>query len=417
MGRKTFSDAEVIMIRSYLLGISRDETARNASVSAGTVSNYWAKLKLLFGSEGEALRELSIRLKRNGIMIEEAILGAEIASIIKRMKIEDRMLQDFMSKVYRASIEHGYDPEQVVDYAIRLSNLQTRIGVDYEQIIQDYESKKEELTRLEEQIRKLNIECSEAIERRDRALEDENVTVETLKEYTLVKSQLVTIGLDVGDFHKLCRTLSNAKEQGYNLRWIIESLSKIESLSAKIKNLETEISSLERRKEDLDNEVRELEKIKMRTEESINTISNKVIPQLIQISKEVNQLLLNLKGEIESGIKELKKNVEESVSGIRSLATESLEKVGAAMEKLNPALERLSKAEELGEQIGKLEAIAPLLTLIGESKGTQYEVLPVIRITLDAFRTWVKTNYPNSSIEEQLSKLISLLDREIATCS
>jgi hypothetical protein len=132
VGKKIPSDIDVKIIRTYLIGLKRDETAKRFSISDGYVSNKWDEFKKQIGPEGEALRDLSIRLKQKEVTVEEASASVEVAYTIRKMNIDGGELQEFLSKVYKASVDNRYAAEQVVGYSIELYDLSIKMNVSFE---------------------------------------------------------------------------------------------------------------------------------------------------------------------------------------------------------------------------------------------------------------------------------------------
>lgn len=444
MGKKIPSDIEAKTVRAYLNGMSRDETASRNNVSGGYVSDKWDDFKKLLGPEGEALRELSIKLKRSGITAEKAITGSQIALLLKQLRIEDNMLQEFLTKVYNASSDRGYEPEQIVEYSIRLFDLYSRMGMDYEQIIKKYETTEQELTELQEQIKlldvqseKYKVESDKTYREMNEALRQKKLEVETLNEYLRVKGELSSLGQNIEDTPKFGNMLRNSREQGYDPNKIVESISEIESLYKRIEDLEIEVANLEKGKTNLENKIGELNRTKLETEDSIKSIRENAIINIRQTSQEANKLLAQLRDEVQTDLKKAKSDVETSVenlensieseiarmnqnakdriSEVQSKANESLGKLSQTLDKVNPAIEKLSKAEEVGEQIGKLETLSPLFKLLFEAKGAKHEILPITRIILDKFRAWLG-RYPDlADLREKTDTLVSSMDEEIET--
>ena len=401
------------VVRAYLAGLGRDETARKFDISGGTVSNILIPIKDLIGPEGVALRELSVELKQKGLTVEEVSSSLEVAHIIKTMEIDKEKLREFLSKVYRTSVDNGYTAEQVVGYSIELYDLSIKMNKSFEQLIQELKFTREELSRLQAQIQRLHEEEAKATEEKNRALTNKNLTIKVLNEYLQAKEDLLSFGQNIEDIPKLCNMLKNCADQRYNFNEFVKNIQETETLTERVEKLQDTMSDLEKKKAELEEKIDDLNATKAKTEESIKTIADVALPQIKSTSQEVNQLLANLKKDMKTSIDEVNINAEDSISKLQTSAQESLTKLQDILDKLNPAIDRLSKAEEFGEQVGKLETLNPLFRLCDEARGTKYEVFPVVRILLEKFKIWLSRHPELSDLREKTATLIASMDGEL----
>ena len=77
MVRRIPPDTDFEIVRAYLLGAGRDETAKMYSVSSGYVSKIWKEFKREVGPEGERLRDLSIQLRHDKITVAQILTNLE----------------------------------------------------------------------------------------------------------------------------------------------------------------------------------------------------------------------------------------------------------------------------------------------------------------------------------------------------
>jgi ABC-type transporter Mla subunit MlaD len=260
----------------------------------------------------------------------------------------------------------------------------------------------------------LHKEEGKATEEKNNALTDKNLTIKVLNEYLQAKDDLLSFGQNIEDIPKLCNMLKNCADQRYNFNEFVKNIQETKTLTERVEKLQDTMSDFEKKKAELEEKIDNLNTTKTKTEESIKTISDVALPQIKSTSQEVNQLLAKLKKDMETGIEEVNKNAEDSISKLQTSAQESLTNLQDILDKVNPAIDRLSKAEEFGEQIGKLETLNPLFKLCEEARGTKYEVFPVIRILLEKFKIWL-SRYPElSDLKERTTTLITSIDGELA---
>ncbi len=107
-----------------------------------------------------------------------------------------------------------------------------------------------------------------------------------------------------------------------------------------------------------------------------------------------------------------------SIDGKLRVATSSWEKflaeVGGLPEEMKRVKEQIAKAIEVGERVGKLEAITPIYKIVLGEETAKEEALPVLIMLLQKFKAWLETHLPGSGIIQTVSALISALSAEAA---
>jgi len=255
MPRRIPEDIDIQLARAYLKGWTRDEAAAKYRVAAGTVSDRWTQFERLFGPDGKALRELSLELNKTGVTATQAATGARIAATLSKMDIDEDRLREFVSKIYQESIERGHRPEEVVERAITLRNLETQTGKTYEEMIRFCEEKSKEAAELEGKVERLKAEAAVARRDRESALREKDATIKTLNEYVKVREGLEAYGQNIQNTSKLLNMLRNSEEQGYDAENIAKSISDIENLSKSLENLQSEVETLKEEKAKLEVEL------------------------------------------------------------------------------------------------------------------------------------------------------------------
>jgi hypothetical protein len=81
MGEKISSNVEKILARAYLTGMSRADAAVKAGGSTSSVSNYWASFREIIGPEGEAVRDLSIKVNQINLSVEQMSLMTTLLGV------------------------------------------------------------------------------------------------------------------------------------------------------------------------------------------------------------------------------------------------------------------------------------------------------------------------------------------------
>ena len=156
------------VIKLLLEGHSYDDISRISGVSKGSIANIAMEIKECL-PEYDELRDLSVRLRRQGMSVEDARKGVELLSRLESLGIGLEDLEDFIRLARKLQSEE-YATREVLPKAIELLRLEDRLGRSCEEALKEVdevtskleELKKEkedvegELSRLKEEARQLN---------------------------------------------------------------------------------------------------------------------------------------------------------------------------------------------------------------------------------------------------------------------
>lgn len=413
MGKKISSDADTILARAYLTGRPRDEAAANASVSTGSVSNYWANFRELIGTEGEAVRDLSIKLDRMGLSVEQAASGAEIVDKLKAMDISVGKLGAFVSNLYQESINQGHAPKQIVTLANELYEMKAQTGKSYEELFNDFKVKKEEIAKLEQTITDKREEYKKINEDTKSALEGRQTTIGVLNEYLASKSKLEKYSYKISDAFTLCKMISNAEEQNYDVEKILELMAQTSSISDEYAGIVKDVSVLRSEKSTLEKEINHLKLEKATLLSSIKEISDSAIPRIKEIAEEADAKLEDLKATIKNSIQEIRQVSEAQRSQLVETAKVPIKELESIIGEINPAIYQLSNAQAIGEEVGKFEALYPMFKLFSEKEVSEQEMLPLLKATLYRFTQWLILKNVDSNLKEKTEALLFSIDERI----
>ncbi len=212
-------------IRAYFIGLTRDEAADDCGMSGGAVSETWRILERKIGADGKATRDLAIQLKRANCTAAEAVRGATISGLLDRLGIETDFAEDFLTRFLEACRKKGRSPEAAADAAARLLDIESSSGLPHEKILATAEQKAAELKKSKEDSEGLKRTVHELEVRRDTLLRENKVTEEDLSGYRAAREALKPHGLDFEDPRRLVNALNAAKELGYDVEHIVESIT------------------------------------------------------------------------------------------------------------------------------------------------------------------------------------------------
>jgi hypothetical protein len=254
-----------LVIQQWLNGEQRDKIAVDNGLSAGSVTNIVNEWRAALGfPTADALRELAVTLKRIGITAAQCVLGFRVATIMLKIGVREESFESFISDVYNRCKDIGLSPQNIASHLADL--LEFSKTVPLSNIPGYIKEKTNEKGKLEDKIEDLEVlienfqeEASDALSRRDKALQDEKMTSSELKWYTDLKAELGKYGIRIDDITKLAKFVNNLKECEYDVEKIITESLNLELLRTTHKHLQENIPSLENRKQDLERECSTLE--------------------------------------------------------------------------------------------------------------------------------------------------------------
>jgi hypothetical protein len=252
------------VIRFWIEGKSRKDIALLSGVSEGTVSNIIAEWRQKLGDgDAEAIRELGINMKRIGIDAAQCAEGFRVSSTMKKLGVNGNRFKSFINEVYEYCQKFGLTPLDIASNLQALINLSKEIP--FSKIPDHIEEKKNEISRLEAEIRKrhediktleetketLEMETSLAKDLRDAALQDEKKTTAKVRKCCNLIEELEKHGLDIynEDISKFVKLIKSLREEyGFNVKEVISELQDLQSLKLQLEYLQKRLNELVKRK-------------------------------------------------------------------------------------------------------------------------------------------------------------------------
>jgi hypothetical protein len=241
------------VIQQWLAGHQRDKIALHCGISAGAVTNLIQEWSTSLGDDiADQLRDLSVILRKVGINPVQCATGLRLATIMRRLGIQDDQFESFILDVYnRCYNELGLRAERIGFHITNLSKLSDTISPLQ---IPDYILQKtEEKNRIEEQIKELENKIEQLQNKKYEferltasALENHRITNGNLKWYTDIKEQLEKkYGIPASDISKFAKAVDRLSENNYNVGQVIEEFSNLESARRDYSNYKASITDLQ----------------------------------------------------------------------------------------------------------------------------------------------------------------------------
>src|SRR5215469_6614990 len=223
-----------LVIQEWLNGELRDKIAVDNGLGAGSVTNIVNEWRAALGfPTADSLRELAVTLRRVGSSAAQCALGFRIATLMLKIGVKEDSFESFISDVYNRCKDIGLSPRDIAFHLTDLIEFSKSVPLSK---IHDYvKEKTNEKGKLEEKIDDLKVvienfheEASDALSRREKALQDEEMASSELKLYTNLREELGKYRILL-DISKLVKVVNNIGECGYDVR-VIKEFSELESL-------------------------------------------------------------------------------------------------------------------------------------------------------------------------------------------
>jgi predicted nucleic acid-binding Zn-ribbon protein len=248
------------VIQQWLQGKARDLIAVDTGSSAGAVTNIINKWRKGLGYPlADELRELATTLKKIGITATQCAVGFRLATIMIKLGIDEEKFESFISDIYEKCKKLDLQPDNIAYYIDELLRFSKDISVsqipDYIKQKTDYKNKLEKkIEGIEDRIKQLEQEKSDAEELLTAALENEKMTTSELKWNSHLKIELKKYGIPIEDVRSFAKAIHGLRQYGYDVDKIIAEFSDLENLKNQFQLARDSIPALEKKFENLNGE-------------------------------------------------------------------------------------------------------------------------------------------------------------------
>ena len=121
-------------IGNWLDGETREDIALNNRIASGSVYNIVQEWSNRIGTEkAEVLRELAVKLKKNGLTVGDCARGFRMVMVFKKYEIEEDEVEDrityFLKEIYLKCQEADLTPQKVFMYIYDIINFSKEISI------------------------------------------------------------------------------------------------------------------------------------------------------------------------------------------------------------------------------------------------------------------------------------------------
>lgn len=148
------------VVKLYLDGFSYDDISSRIGVSKGSVVNILNEFRegRIPGLEtardkADEMRELAVRFKKQKLVVEEVALGLRFLDRLNQLGVAPGSLEQWLKLCETMSISEE-ERRGLIQGAITLRELESELGQPYRELLQQLQTRRQELDNLTEQIEK-----------------------------------------------------------------------------------------------------------------------------------------------------------------------------------------------------------------------------------------------------------------------
>jgi hypothetical protein len=289
-------DIERRVFDLHFRGVPRDAIAHQLGISPATVSEILSVLP----SQLDALRVLSVELRKNNMIPAEALLGIRIMKDLVALGSEPKQFSSSLEAVIKMSADAKYRPECVVQAATRLVELENEAGKDYPEALKEFEAVTERTSQERQQGKKLKTRNSQLqAQIRDnegrlaQVFKASDEAPQDISEYKKVKAKLREHGLSLNDVDVVTKLLDNVREVCGDVNMLVSLVKKVGSLIREKADLKNDTKRISSEQAYIRNQ-NEIEGANLRLKRNLNLeLERKIQANQWTLSSQASQIQIN----------------------------------------------------------------------------------------------------------------------------
>ena len=252
MPRIITSHEKLSVIDDWLSGESRNDIAIKHNIGSGTVYNIVEEWTNEIGAQvAERLRELAIKLKKNGLTISDCAKGLRMLMMLKKYGIKDDEIQEkipyFLKEIYSKCQEVGLTPQQVFDYIGDILKFSIEMPIsEIRKFMKNRIAEKEKIKSEVQELSKKRDELTEIKEELEQEIQElrnsKEIGTKNYRIFTIAKSKLKQYGIEIDDIDQFVKCVVGVSKENNNPFQIVTKIADYERLEKQAKYYKTEVS-------------------------------------------------------------------------------------------------------------------------------------------------------------------------------
>ena len=166
MRRKFEEQDRSKIVQLWLQNMNYRQIAQQTKASLGTISAEIEKARKA-EPDLDSLRELNATLKKSGVALADAIRACPILLRLDELGVGVNQLSQYVELSRKLAGEHGVDPAELVESAIKLSRIEAETGKSWKDVLNEFEEKAVQLKGLDNKVQALRNELQDAQKQRE----------------------------------------------------------------------------------------------------------------------------------------------------------------------------------------------------------------------------------------------------------
>jgi hypothetical protein len=251
MPAKIADSVKSSVIQRWIQGKSRDSIAIEIGLSSGAVSMIVSDWRVKLGvASADEIRELGTAMNKVGISAAQCARGFRAAMIMSDLGVQEDSFDSFILDIYNSCKSLPLSPKDIADHLKDLLDFSKTIPLSQisEYINQKNEEKKklqEELEKLREIKKRLEIECSNIESLKDEEIKSHKMTTEKLRWISHLKLELDKHNIPLNDLEQFVKVINGINNYGYDVNKVINKFSDLARLDGEKNALELAVQNLE----------------------------------------------------------------------------------------------------------------------------------------------------------------------------
>jgi hypothetical protein len=259
---------KISVIDNWLNGESRNDIATKHNIGSSTVYNIVEEWSNGLGGDvqlADRLRELGIKLKKNGLTVSDCAKGLRMLMMLKKYGIKDddesqEKVSYFLKEIYAKCQEVGFTPQQVFDYISDILKFSQEIPIS--QIPNYMKKRSQEKEDLESSVQQLSKKIKELADIQkdkqqelDRLSKIEEIKTQTYKMFTSAQFRLERYGIKMDDMDMFVKSVVGISKQNYDPVQILAKIAEHEKLEKDLYSYKEEITRIKNESANLNQEI------------------------------------------------------------------------------------------------------------------------------------------------------------------
>jgi hypothetical protein len=242
------------VIDGWLSGESRNDIAIKHNIGSSTVYNIVEEWSNGLGDVqlADRLRELGIKLKKNGLTVSDCAKGLRMLMMLKKYGVKDddenqEKVPYFLKEIYSKCQEVGLKPQQVFDYISDILKFSSEIPIS--EIRKFMKKRIEEKERLEGEVQELSTKrdqltkIKEEIEQEIEGLRNiKEIMSKTYTAFTIAKFRLQKYGIGIENMEPFVKCVVGISKENYNPVQVLTKIADYDTLEKETKYYKLEVS-------------------------------------------------------------------------------------------------------------------------------------------------------------------------------